>query len=242
MIHQPVATTTGEERPEAGGARLAIFLTVVGLLIAGNYYGRYFYEGPATDSDPRDALFEWATFTGALIQFGFLLGVVLALTIGISTRDALALRRPRSWGVAVGLAVLVVIATYVVAGIVGALGVDAGEEQGLTPEGWDAERAAPFFANAVLVAAFVPVVEELMFRGLGFSLLARYGTVVAVVGSGLLFALGHGVLYGLPIFVVLGVGLAYIRARVDSVYPAIAMHACFNAIALTFSVTVERNA
>ena len=35
-----------------------------------------------------------------------------------------------------------------------------------------------------------------------------------------------------------GLGLAFIRHRMDSVYPTILMHSCFNAIALVLAVTV----
>ena len=90
----------------------------------------------------------------------------------------------------------------------------------------------------MIVVLFVPVVEELLFRGLGFSLLAPYGAAVAIVVTGVLFALGHGVVFGLPIFVFMGLGLAFIRYRTDSVYPTILMHACFNALALVIAVTV----
>jgi len=237
MIHEPVAETTTEDRREPSGTRLAVWLAVVLTLIAANYAGRFLVEAPA-DEDSRDVLYQWSTFFAALIQFGILLGITLLLTVGYSTRELLALRRPRSWKRAAGLAVLVVVGTYVVAGIVGALGADPGEEQGLTPDGWDSSRAAPFLANALLVACFVPVVEELMFRGLGFSLLARYGVPAAIVGTGVLFALGHGVVEGLPIFVFLGLGLAFIRHRSDSVYATIGLHACFNALALVIAVTV----
>ncbi|HSC91129.1 MAG TPA: type II CAAX endopeptidase family protein [Gaiellaceae bacterium] len=223
--------------PDPGGTRLAIWLGVVGLLIVLNYVGRYAVEAPA-DEDSRDVLYEWSTFAGALIQFGFLALVTLLLTVGASARELLALRRPRSWPVALGLAFAVFIGTYVVAGIVGALGADPGEEQGLTPKGWDPDRAVPFLANAVLVVGFVPMVEELMFRGLGFSLLSRWGAAAAIVGSAALFALGHGVLAGLPIFLFLGLGLAWIRHRSGSVYPGIVLHATFNAIALIASVTL----
>lgn len=229
-------TETTEHQADPGGARLAVWLGVVALLITLNYAGRYGIDAP--EEETRDVLYRWSTFAGALIQFGFLLAVTLLLARGGSARDLLALRRPRSWGTAVGLALGVFVGTYVVAGIVGALGADAGEEQGLTPSGWDPERAAPFLANAVVVAAFVPVVEELMFRGLGFSLLARWGMPAAVVGSGVLFALGHGVLAGLPIFLFLGLGLAVMRARTGSVYPTIALHATFNAISLVAAVTL----
>jgi membrane protease YdiL (CAAX protease family) len=231
-----VSETPTEEQRGTSGLRLGIWLGLIGTLIALNYAGRYLIEAP--EEDMRDALYEWTTFFGALIQFGFLFAVTLALTWGLPTRQVLGLRRPRSWWKSLGLAVAVFIGVYIVAAIVGVLGADPGEEQGLTPEGWDSSRAAPFLANAVLVAVFVPIVEELMFRGLGFSLLVPYGVATAIVGTALLFALGHGVVFGIPIFVFMGLGLAFIRHRMDSVYPTILMHACFNAIALVLAVTV----
>src|SRR5215204_1768261 len=136
MIHEPVAETTTEDRREPSGTRLAVWLAVVLTLIAANYAGRFLVDAPA-DEDTRDVLYQWSTFFAALIQFGILLGITLLLTVGYPTRELLALRRPRSWKRAAGLAVLVVVGTYVVAGIVGALGADPGEEQGLTPHGWD---------------------------------------------------------------------------------------------------------
>jgi len=235
-----VSETPTEDQRDANGTRLAIWLGVVLFLIAGNYAGRYLVEAPE-EENTRDLLYEWSTFVGAVIQFSVLLGATLLLTLGRDARELLGLRRPRSWGAAVGLALALFVGVYVVAGIVGALGADPGEEQGLTPEGWDASRAAPFFANALVVALYVPVVEELMFRGLGFSLVARWGVPAAIIVTGVLFALGHGVVYGLPIFVFMGLGLAFIRYRTRSVYPTILMHSCFNALALVVAVTVGGN-
>jgi membrane protease YdiL (CAAX protease family) len=231
-----VSETPTEEQRGTSGLRLGIWLGLIGTLIALNFAGRYLIEAP--EEDTRDALYEWSTFFGALVQFGFLFAVTIALTWGLSTREVLALREPRSWWKSLGLAVLVFIGVYVVALIVGVLGADPGEEQGLTPEGWDSSRAAPFLANAVLAVVFVPIVEELMFRGLGFSLLVPYGVAVAIVGTALLFALGHGVVFGIPIFLFMGLGLAFIRYRMDSVYPTILMHGTFNAIALVLAVTL----
>ena len=36
------------------------------------------------------------------------------------------------------------------------------------------ERAAPFLANAAVVAIVAPFVEELLFRGLGYGLLTPF--------------------------------------------------------------------
>ena len=231
-----MSETPTEEQRGTSGLRLGIWLGLIGTLILLNYAGRYLIEAP--EEDTRDALYEWSTFFGALVQFGFLFAVTLALTWGLSTREMLALRRPRSWWKSLGLAVAVFVGVYIVAFVVGALGADPGEEQGLTPEGWNSSRAAPFIANAILVAVFVPIVEETMFRGLGYSLLVPYGVATAIVGTAVLFALGHGVLFGIPIFLFMGLGLAFIRYRMDSVYPTILMHGFFNALALVLAVTV----
>ena len=188
----------------------------------------------------RDALYQWATFLGGVIQYAFVLGLLLLIARGGPARRLFALRQPRSWGRALGLALLVLIGTFVLAAALNPL-LQAGEEQGLTPEGWDGSRAIPFLANFVVVAAFGPLVEELSFRGLGFSLLARFGQVAAILVSGLLFGLAHGLVEALPILTFFGIGLAFLRARSDSVFPCWVLHGIFNGLALIFSVTlVER--
>ena len=116
--------------------------------------------------------------------------------------------------------------------------LNAGEEQGLTPDTWDPDRAGAYAANAVVIAVIAPIVEELMFRGAGYSLLARFGQVVAIVAVGVLFGLVHGLIAGLVVLSVFGIGLAWLRAKTDSVYPCIAVHALFNAVALIVAVTV----
>ena len=115
--------------------------------------------------------------------------------------------------------------------------LNAGEEQGLTPSGWDSARAGAFAANAVVVVGIAPVVEELTYRGLGFSLLRPYGEVAAIVGVGIAFGLAHGLVEGLAILSLFGMGLAFLRSRTDSIYPPILLHAAFNGFALAVSLT-----
>ena len=117
----------------------------------------------------------------------------------------------------------------------------AGKEQGFTPDRWDSHRAGAFVANFVVIALIGPAVEELTFRGLGFSLLAKIGSVVAVVVVGLSFGLAHGLVNGLPILAIFGAVLALLRQRTGSVYPGIAVHGAFNAIQLITAVTMTHH-
>jgi hypothetical protein len=49
--------------------------------------------------------------------------------------------------------------------------------------------------------------------------------------------LAHGLLEGLPILIVFGSGLAFLRAQTDSVYPGMVVHGIFNAVALIVAVS-----
>jgi membrane protease YdiL (CAAX protease family) len=120
----------------------------------------------------------------------------------------------------------------------GALGpfLHPGREQGITPPRWEPEHAAAYVGNGIVIAALVPLIEELTFRGLGFSLLRRYGEWTAILLTGLLFGLAHGLVNALPLLVAFGVGLGYLRSRVDSVYPGMVVHGLFNAASLVFAV------
>jgi membrane protease YdiL (CAAX protease family) len=123
----------------------------------------------------------------------------------------------------------------ILSGVLGPL-LHPGREQGLTPTRWEPHHAAAYIANGVLISVIVPFVEELTFRGLGFSLLRRYGEWMAIVLTGLLFGLAHGLVEALPLLVAFGVGLGYLRSRANSVYPGMVVHGLFNAASLVFAV------
>jgi membrane protease YdiL (CAAX protease family) len=212
--------------------RLIGWLLLVGVLVALGYGSR------AAGAEPdRDLLYEWATSAATLIQFGLMLLIVLWIVGGGPARELLALRRPRSWGAAVGRMFGIFVGILILAAALDPL-LHAGEEQGLAPEGWDGSRAVPFIANFVLVAGFVPIVEELTFRGAGYAVLERFGVPVAILGTGALFGLAHGLVRALPILVAFGIGLAWLRYKSDSILPCIAVHAVFNAVSLLAAVTL----
>lgn len=213
---------------EAAPWRLGAWLGLIGLLAAVGYAAR------ATGGKPdHDVLYKSSTAVGAIVQEA----VVLAVVAGIARTAALrALRHPRNWARALLLAVLTFA---VIAGTSAALEplLHAGSEQGLTPDRWDPSRSGAYTFNFIVIAAFVPIVEELVFRGVGFSLLRRFGAPVAIGGTAVAFALAHGLVQGFPILLVFGLGLGWLRWKTGSIVPGIAVHASFNALSLILAVT-----
>jgi sodium transport system permease protein len=208
--------------------RLVTWLVLVGAQIVLNYAGR------ASSGKPdRNAVYHWSTAGGALVFYGVFFGIVLAISRE-ETRELLALRQPRSWTQATGPALVVMGGVVALEYALSPLHPD--EEQGLTPTGWQPAHAAAFAASCVVLVLVGPFVEEATFRGLGFSLLVPYGQVLAIMATGLLFGLAHGLIEGLPILVALGIGLGWLRARTDSLYPGFLVHALFNGIALAYAV------
>lgn len=188
------------------------------------------FGASASSSEPvQDALYRYETAVVGLFFYVVILAVILVIARGFDRREAFALRRPTSWGRAIGISLgLLVVLLAVAAALEPVFG--AGEEQGLDPTGWDPDRAPAFVLNFVLTAAVAPVVEELMFRGIGFFLLEQFGQLAAIVVTSIAFALTHGIVEGIPVFFIIGAGLAFMRSRTKSLYPPVLMHAGFNGI------------
>lgn len=212
-------------------ARLVAWLTLVGAYIVLAYVGRAVGGAPS-----NEALYHYDTAVGGVIWYAISLAIVLVITRGPSQRDLLALRRPRSIAGAAGLSLAVIVGIYVFSAAVEPV-LHAGKEQGLTPPGWEPAHAGAYAANFVVVAVVAPIVEELMFRGAGYSLLVRFGEVAAIVLVGLFFGLVHGLIAGLIVLSLFGAALAWLRAKTGSVYPGMVVHSLFNTIALVLAVT-----
>jgi len=211
--------------------KLIAWWVLVGIQILLAYTSRLSEGKP-----PQDAVYRYSLAVGGLIQYAVVLIVVLAIARG-SARRLLALRRPRSWARAGGHSLALLAAVYALAFALAPV-LKPGEEQGLTPSGWDASRAGAFAASFAVIVLVGPLVEEATYRGLGYSLLAPAGRVSAVIAVGLAFGLAHGLIAGLPILAAFGAGLALLRAKTESLYPCVLVHAAFNAIALIASVAV----
>jgi len=85
-------------------------------------------------------------------------------------------------------------------------------------------------AAAILTSLLIaPVTEELFFRGVLYQALRqRAGTVLATAGSALLFMLVHARSTMAPEALLLGVVLAMMFERTDSLYPSMCVHMLYN--------------
>jgi hypothetical protein len=85
----------------------------------------------------------------------------------------------------------------------------------------------------LIVGLAAPVFEELFYRGLWLRAIERRaGTVVAVLGSSLLFGLVHFEPYDLPALVGFGAIAAVLTVRTGRLGPAIWAHVAFNITAV----------
>ncbi len=212
--------------------RLVAWLAFVLALTALGYANRFLGEDP-----PDDLAYRWESSIGAVVQYGIMLGILLLIARGLPLRATFGLRRPDSWPRALGLSALALIAIWI-AGAALAPFLDANDEQGFVPDKWDSSRAGAFAAFFIAVTVVAPVVEELTYRGLGFSLLLPYGSWVAIVLTGVLFGASHGLLVALPVLTIFGLAVGWLRAKTDSVYPSMLLHGLFNGVALIVSVAL----
>jgi membrane protease YdiL (CAAX protease family) len=206
--------------------RAVVWLLLVSAFAALSLYGRATGAKP-----PDDAVYRWETGVGGIAQALIVLAILYWLSTGLPRRAFFALRRPESWGRSLGLAFGALLTVFFGAyALVAAF--DAGDEQNLTPEGWDGSRADAYALSFVAIVFAGPLAEELLYRGAGVSLLLPYGGATAVVVTALLFGLAHGLLLSLGAFILFGLVTALLRLHTRSLYPPLALHVAFNALGM----------
>ena len=210
--------------------RLAQWLVLVGFLALLAYGSRI----DAGKPDP-EVLYRWSTAVGGVVQDAIVVALVLVIARG--ARPLLGLRGPKSFWMSVVFVAAAVVLVILFEAVYSNL-VHPGNEQGLTPDKWEPAHAAAYIVNAIVICTWVPFVEELTYRGLGYSLLERFGRGWAILGVGIPFGLAHGLVLSLPVIVAFGCALAWVRARTNSVLPGMVAHALFNAVALVAAVTI----
>jgi len=193
------------------------------------------YAAYGKTSGHSDDIYKWSTFVGEVVFYGIIFGVTLL--IALDRWDLFALRLPRNVGSALSIAGGMIVAILALEYLVTLLPIeDPGKEQGLTPTHWEPAHAGAFAANVAVFCVLAPFVEELLFRGVGYSLLRPLGAVPAILVVGLAFGVWHGLLVALLILVPCGWLLAFLRERTGSIVPGMVVHALFNGAAIAVSV------
>jgi uncharacterized protein len=182
-------------------------------------------------------------------------GVALAATSGVMGLLAfggaalIRIRRLAPFGVRrIGIRwVLIAIGMGVVAVVLGRLAsivvyLIAPDAAGADPQG-DYRAAATggvlaLVLQLVCIAVLTPLGEELAFRAVLTNALRRYGALVSVVGSTIVFALAHGINLALIPAVIVGAISAILFLRSGSVWPGVIVHAVNNAAGTLISLAV----
>ena len=228
---QTTSSPTSTRRSRARNpVPLAIWLAISAGLIAAAFWAQ------SQDGTTEDALYDVDLAVNGL----FFYGIVMAASFLV----ALAYRRPlRALGfrrfrlrwlwISFGVVVLTIVVALVLEPV-----LHGGEQQGLAPDEWQPEHAAAFALNSAVVVLLAPFAEELFFRGLGVRVLAVFGGLAAILVSGLVFGLVHGILGALPPLALFGVGLAWVRLRSASVWPSFIAHAAYNGLGILVLIVV----
>ncbi|GAA4210725.1 type II CAAX endopeptidase family protein [Streptosporangium oxazolinicum] len=182
-------------------------------------------------------------FLGSLGLDAVTYGLILTAwsgIVGLTGFAAAALIRIRSWGafgvrrttwrwMGIGVAAGVVavllkgLVNYVVINLIG---FDA------DPQGsyYDAAGGGvlPLILTFAFLAVLTPIGEEFLFRGVITNALLRYGPVIGVLSSSVVFAVFHGINLAMTTAFVVGVIAAEVMRRSGSIWPAVVVHAVNN--------------
>lgn len=114
-----------------------------------------------------------------------------------------------------------------------ALGIDILIPDSQTPFTAIRDDAA-FVLFGILAVIAAPIGEEVLFRGVVFGGLSRWGFWPAAIPSGFLFALSHVDPGTYLPFTAIGILFAWLFWRNRSLWPNIVCHACFNGLSFLF--------
>lgn len=183
-------------------------------------------------------------FTLLAGRHGASLAVAFGLRRGETDEQAAETSRPSAIGSA-ALVALLLVAVEAVA-IVYGLAMQALEWSEPVTLSSDVSSAfgggeAGLILAGVLVAIAAPFVEELAFRGIILAAVgSRWGMWPAIAVSSVLFAVYHASVWLFLPMLALGAALGWVAWTRRSLWPAIALHVLYNALAVTAAFLVPR--
>ena len=157
-------------------------------------------------------------------------------------RDILPLNKPNSgknlvFAVGIGF-VSLVISNYITTFFV--LGAESFGIFFETGEAMPVESTSDFFWQLLGTAAVPALVEEFAIRGVVMQSLRKYGDVLAITVSAVIFALLHGNMVQAPFALILGCVIGWLVIVTDSLWTGIAIHFMNNAYAVVMNTLMEQ--
>jgi membrane protease YdiL (CAAX protease family) len=224
------------------------FLALVVVLFVVSLIGLAIYgvvsAGDPSIKDADDLPVGWTqalTFLQDLV-FVFVAWLAVKLSLGRVRAGDLGLNPVRDPARALGWAVLVILAFYLV-GVVLAELFGKPDDQSLVDDLKSEDALGVLIAWGVLICVLAPIAEEVFFRGFMFTVFAkRLGVAWAAILDGIVFGLGHAggadaiQLIALGAF---GIGLCLLYWRTQSIIPGMALHALNNSITFAYTKHVD---
>jgi membrane protease YdiL (CAAX protease family) len=175
----------------------------------------------------------------ALYEFIYLVPVIVVLLSKHASLTVLGLRRFKPIDLLIGAGLMAAVWMFIIVHNIILMIFGIAPQGEYLTELFNGEGS--LVTLVVIGVIIAPLVEEFFFRGLVFpGLREKYNWKVAAVLSALLFGLAHMQLAVLLPTVAMGLLMAYLVQRTNSVWPGVILHAAVNGLsfALLYILTV----
>lgn len=180
-----------------------------------------------------------AELQGMSLFIGFTLGFIVILLITLRIKPDKSFIEDRAdagktivWSIA---GIFMAFAAQYAAGIIEMmlLGIEPGSEN--TEMIVEMANAVPYMI--IVVAVFVPITEELVFRMVIFgSLYKRFGFWIAALSSGMIFAIVHWDFTHILVYLAMGLVFAYLYVKTKRIIVPIMAHVGINSFVMLIQV------
>ncbi|SHJ36609.1 hypothetical protein SAMN05421803_105255 [Nocardiopsis flavescens] len=224
--HSPHRGTpdTARNAPRPGWIELVVGLAVMALVafVLAPQLNRLDMSGPTA-----------AVLSGVVSGGGGLIAFAAAAMLRVRSWRAFGVRATTARWLLIGAAAgLVAFVARILTVFLVGLFVDMGSDTQASYAAGAGAGALSLALTMLTLAVLTPLGEEFLFRGVVATVLLRYGALVGVVGSAVVFALMHGINEVLPAALIVGLIGAELYRRSGSIWPGVLMHAVYNAISL----------
>lgn len=166
--------------------------------------------------------------------------IVIFKCAGFNISELVPVRRPKKSKIlplflfGVSFCAFANIAVSFLGNIFSSMGINYEVDFGENPQG-----LFGFLLSLIATAIVPPLVEEFACRGLILGSLRKFGNGFAIITSSILFGIMHGNFQQMPFAFLVGLVLAYITVKSNTLWIAIAVHAFNNFISVFFSYALN---